>query len=58
MILADDCIVCGKWPEQDRWALREMNDTLPMDEDPICDKCLMAFWKNCMVGPDNPPDDH
>jgi hypothetical protein len=19
-----DCIICGKWPEKDRWALREM----------------------------------
>jgi hypothetical protein len=29
-----------------------------MDEDPVCDECIMAFWKNCMVRPDNPPDDH
>ena len=36
--MCDDCVVCGKWPERDRWALREMLDTLPMDE-PVCDEC-------------------
>ena len=25
----DDCIICSKWPERDRWALQEMLDTLP-----------------------------
>jgi hypothetical protein len=25
--MSDDCIICGKWPEADRWALREMLDT-------------------------------
>jgi hypothetical protein len=28
--MSDDCIICGKWPEKDRWALREMLDTLPL----------------------------
>jgi len=22
-----------------------MIDTFPMDEEPICDECLMAFWR-------------
>jgi hypothetical protein len=39
----DDCVVCGKWPEKDRWALREMLDSLPMFEQ-VCDACLMAWW--------------
>jgi hypothetical protein len=21
--MPDDCIICGKWPEKDRWALRD-----------------------------------
>jgi hypothetical protein len=46
--MADDCIICGNWPERDRWALREMLDTLPVDDEPICDECLMAFWQNCI----------
>jgi hypothetical protein len=45
--MSDDCIVCGKWPERERWALREMLDTLPMDDEPICDECLMAFRERC-----------
>jgi hypothetical protein len=51
-IAANDCIVCGRWPEKDRWALREMIETLPVQEiEQICDECLMAFWQNCVVGP-------
>ena len=34
----------------DRWALREMLDELPMQQDPICDECLMAFWER-LFGP-------
>jgi hypothetical protein len=45
----DDCVVCGHWPEKDRWALRETLDTLPMFEE-VCDACLMAFWA-LIVGP-------
>jgi hypothetical protein len=32
LVPADDGIICSKWPEKDRWALREMNDSLPLDE--------------------------
>jgi len=28
----DDCIICGKWPAQDRWALCEMTTALPLQE--------------------------
>jgi hypothetical protein len=48
----DDCIICSKWPERDRWALREMLDALPLDDEPVCDECLMVFWKNCVAGPE------
>jgi hypothetical protein len=51
-MLSDDCIICGKWPEKDRWALREMIDSLPLQEKSICDECLLAFWANCVVGPE------
>jgi hypothetical protein len=54
--MSGDCIICGHWPEKDRWALREMLDTLPIDIELICDDCLLAFWKNCVVGPE--PDNH
>ncbi|MDX6462537.1 MAG: hypothetical protein QOE55_6234 [Acidobacteriaceae bacterium] len=40
------CIICGKWPEKDRWALREMLDTLPIDMELICDECVMAWARN------------
>jgi hypothetical protein len=48
--MSDDCIICSKWPERDRWALRETLDTLPLDDEPMCDECLTAFWQNCVAG--------
>ena len=40
-----DCIICGKWPENNRWALREMTIALPLQKiDQICDPCLSEFW--------------
>jgi hypothetical protein len=39
----DDCIICGKLPEWDRWAVREMIEALPLQNDRICDECLRAF---------------
>jgi hypothetical protein len=36
---------CGNWPERDRWALREMLDTLPLHE-PTSIECEVAFWRN------------
>jgi hypothetical protein len=47
----DDCIICGAWPKRDRWALREMIDFLPMDDEHICDECLMAFLHR-LAGPE------
>jgi hypothetical protein len=48
-----DCIICGKWPEKDRWALREMIDSLPLREEPICNECLRSFWRR-IVEPSKP----
>jgi hypothetical protein len=50
----DDCLVCGKWPERDRWALREMIDTVPLDG--VCAACDMAWWRNCIVPLIEAPD--
>ena len=44
----DDCAVCGQWPPADRRSMRLLIDTLPMQE-AVCDRCLMAFWRNCIV---------
>jgi hypothetical protein len=51
-----DCIICGKWPEKDRWALREMIDSVPLREiERVCDECLVSFWNGIVVqpGPDS-----
>ena len=42
----DDCVICGKWPARDRWALRETLEWLPLDDVPICDECAMAWGRN------------
>ena len=43
----DDCVLCSKWPAKDRWGLREMINSMPLgDDEPVCDECQMAFWKN------------
>jgi hypothetical protein len=44
--MSDDCIICGKWPEADHWALREMLDTLPLNDEPICDRCQSLSQEN------------
>jgi hypothetical protein len=41
----DACSVFGQWPAADRWACREMIDTIPLSDD-VCDACEMAFWRN------------
>jgi hypothetical protein len=46
----DDCIICSKWPERDRWALRRMITALPLREEPICDDCLRAFAVQLFAG--------
>jgi hypothetical protein len=32
--MSDDCIICGKWPEADHWALREMLEPIATDASP------------------------
>jgi hypothetical protein len=45
--LADekDCLLCGEIPASERDAFRASLDKLPLDE-PVCDECLMAWWRN------------
>jgi hypothetical protein len=43
--MSSECVVCGHWPEADRWACREMLDSIPLSDD-VCEECEMAFWKN------------
>jgi hypothetical protein len=50
--LAPSSLDVGRLCQRDRWALREMIDSLPMDEDPVCEECLMAF-----TGPNSTLDD-
>jgi hypothetical protein len=45
----DDCVLCGHWPPADRWALREMIESLPLKE-ATCAECEMAFWRK--IAPD------
>jgi hypothetical protein len=44
--MPDNCIICREWPERRRRALREMLDTFPLQEEPVCNECLMVFWRN------------
>ena len=47
--MLDGRVICGKWPEADRWALRLLIDSLPLDEVPICDECFMAFFNRLVI---------
>ena len=40
--MPEDFVICSKWPERDRWALREMITELPLTEEPFCADCLHA----------------
>jgi hypothetical protein len=51
----DDCVICGKWPEKDRWALRKTIDRLPLGEEQICDECMISFLHRQAGEPE--PDD-
>jgi hypothetical protein len=53
----NECGVCGKWPTPDRWALREMIDALPLDEEQICDQCLTSFFAR-LASPVDPEVKH
>jgi hypothetical protein len=35
-----------------------MIDALPLDEEPICDECLMAFWRGLVEEDDDLPSAH
>jgi hypothetical protein len=51
----DDCVVCGRWRPADRWARRQITEWLPVgDDEPVCDECMMAFWRRVIVW-DEPP---
>ena len=54
-ISEERCIFSGRWPEKDRWALRDTIEILPLEDDRVCDACFAAFWQKCGVGgPDGP----
>ena len=40
----DECVICGHWPEKDRWAVREMIEVLPLQEN-TCVKCEAVFFQ-------------
>ena len=51
----DDCVVCGRWPPAERWARRQLTEWLPVrDDEPVCDECMMTFWRRLIVW-DEPP---
>jgi hypothetical protein len=41
----EHCALCSRVRRGEREAFRANLDTLPVNE-PICDACLMAFWRN------------
>jgi len=46
-ISEDECILCGHWPEKDRWAMRDAIEILPLEDDGVCDACFATFWQRC-----------
>lgn len=57
MTTENDCVICSKWPEKDRWALRQMTASLPLNDEPICDECLQVFLER-LFGPSEAPNSH
>ena len=41
-ISEERCIFSGRWPEKDRWALRDTIEILPFEDDRVCDACFSA----------------
>jgi hypothetical protein len=41
-ISEERCIFSGRWPEKDRWALRDTIEILPLEDDRVCDACFSA----------------
>jgi hypothetical protein len=56
--MPDDCVICGKWPEKDRWALRKTIDRLPLGEEQICDECMISFLHRQAGEPEPDPSKH
>jgi len=43
------CAVCGSWPASQRDEMRKLINELEFKKiDLTCDKCVEAFWLNCM----------
>jgi hypothetical protein len=53
-ISKDECILCGHWPEKDRWAFRDAIEILPLDNDGVCDACFATFWQKCAADDPEP----
>ena len=44
-ISEERCISSGRWPERDRWALRDTIEILPLEDDRVCDACFSAVGR-------------
>ena len=44
----DQCTVCSAVPPTERHSMRKELDIIPLRQ-PICDACLVAFWRNMGV---------
>jgi hypothetical protein len=53
-ISEDECILCGHWPEKDRWGLRDEIEILPLEDDGVCDACFATFWQKCAADDPEP----
>ena len=50
-ISEERCIFSGRWPEKDRWALRDTIEILPLEDNHVCNACFSAVGrKNQMFG--------
>jgi hypothetical protein len=48
-IAESKCAVCGSWPASQRDEMRKLINELEFKKiDLTCDKCVEAFWLNCM----------
>jgi hypothetical protein len=53
----DDCTLCGRMWRSEREAFRSQLDWLPMDE-PVCNACLLAFFRNIGLPVRDDPTEH
>ena len=42
----DHCVVCSRMWASEREAFRACLDKLPLNDEPICNGCLIAFGRN------------